>query len=192
MARLDSGDIEPHLTDFPIAALIERIGPEFEAVARSVGIDLRLLPCSRWVRTDLHLLETVLRNFISNAIRYTPGGRVRVGCRRRADGLMICVYDTGIGIERQHLDAIFDPYYQVPSEARRNNTGIGLGLSIVSRIARLLSLGRMVRSQPGKGSMFAVIVPYGSADPQTPPRGRSGRLPAALCTVAPAQCRGHR
>lgn len=167
VARLDAGDIEPHLTDFPIAALLERIGPEFESVARSVGIELRLLPCRLWVRTDPHLLETVLRNFISNAIRYTPGGRVRVGCRRRADGLMICVYDTGIGIERQHLDAIFDPYYQVPNEARRSNTGIGLGLSIVSRIARLLSLGRMVRSQPGKGSMFAVIVPYGSSDAQT-------------------------
>lgn len=170
VARLDAGDIEPHITDFPIAALIERIGPEFEAVARSVGIDLRLLPSKAWVRTDPHLLETVLRNFISNAIRYTPGGRVRVGCRRRADGLMICVYDTGIGIERQHLDAIFDPYYQVPNEARRSSTGIGLGLSIVSRIARLLSLGRMVRSNPGKGSMFAVTVPYGARDSQTAAR----------------------
>lgn len=164
VARLDAGDIEPHLTDFPIAALLERIGPEFESVARYVGIDLRLVPCRLWVRTDSHLLETVLRNFISNAIRYTPGGRVRVGCRRRADGLMICVYDTGVGIERMHLDAIFDPYYQVPNEARRGSTGIGLGLSIVSRIARLLSLGREVRSQPGKGSMFAVVVPYGAAD----------------------------
>lgn len=170
VARLDAGDIEPHITDFPIAALFERIGPEFESVARSVGIDLALLPCEAWVRTDPHLLETVLRNFISNAIRYTPGGRVRIGCRRRADGLMICVYDTGIGIERQHLDAIFDPYYQVPSEARRSSTGIGLGLSIVNRIARLLSLGRVVRSQPGKGSMFAVIAPYGSSEGDTASR----------------------
>lgn len=184
VARLDSGDIEPHLADFPIAALMERIGPEFVAVARSVGIDLGLLPCRLWVRTDLHLLETVLRNFISNAIRYTPGGRVRVGCRRRGDGLMICVYDTGIGIERQHLDAIFDPYYQVPSEARRSNTGIGLGLSIVSRISRLLSLGRIVRSQPGKGSLFAVIVPYGSAGAD--PSSRSAwQVPAAAVRSRP-------
>jgi len=170
VARLDSGDIEPHLADFPISALFDRIGPEFEGVARSVGIDLRLMPCNKWVRTDMHLLETVLRNFISNAIRYTPGGRVVVGCRRRADGLKICVYDTGVGIERHHLDAIFDAYYQVPSDARRNSTGIGLGLSIVNRIARLLSLERLVRSQPGKGSMFAVVVPFGVVGADVPAR----------------------
>jgi two-component system, sensor histidine kinase len=163
VARLDSGDIEPNEVDFPVAALLERLGPEFQAVARAAGIELTFRASNSWVRTDAHLLETVLRNLISNAIRYTPRGRVLIGCRRRARGLMICVYDTGIGIESAHLDAIFNAYYQVPSEARRNNTGIGLGLSIVSRIASLLSLQRVVRSQPGKGSLFAVIVPYGSA-----------------------------
>lgn len=162
VARLDSGDIEPNVVDFPVSALLERLGPEFQAVARAAGIELTFRASNSWVRTDAHLLETVLRNLISNAIRYTPRGRVLIGCRRRAQGLMICVYDTGIGIESAHLDAIFNAYYQVPSEARRNNTGIGLGLSIVSRIASLLSLQRVVRSQPGKGSLFAVIVPYGS------------------------------
>jgi len=166
VARLDSGGIEPRLVDFPIAALLDRLGPEFQTVARAAGIELRIIRSRAWVHTDLRLLETVLRNFISNAIRYTPRGRVLVGCRRRSDGLMICVYDTGVGIERQHLDAIFDPYYQVPSGARRDN-GIGLGLSIVSRIAQMLSLGRIVRSQPGKGSLFAVIVPYGTASAES-------------------------
>ena len=163
VARLDSGDIEPNLVDFPLAALLERLGPEFQAVARAAGIELSFRLSDTWVRTDVHLLETVLRNLISNAIRYTPRGRVLIGCRRRAAGLMICVYDTGVGIEGAHLEAIFDAYYQVPSAARRNSTGIGLGLSIVSRIARLLSLERVVRSSPGKGSLFAVIVPYGTA-----------------------------
>ena len=110
----------------------------------------------------------MLRNFISNAIRYTPRGRVLVGCRRRCDGLMICDYDTGVGIEREHLDAIFDPYYQVPNGARRDGVGIGLGLSIVSRICQMLSLKRIVRSRPGKGSLFAVIVPYGAASAESP------------------------
>jgi signal transduction histidine kinase len=167
VARLDAGDIEANVVDFPIAALLERLGPEFQAVARAAGIELRFRPSDAWIRTDAHLLETVLRNLISNAIRYTPRGNVLIGCRRRQQGLMICVYDTGVGIESAHLEAIFDAYYQVPSEARRNNAGIGLGLSIVSRIARLLSLERVVRSEPGRGSLFAVVVPYGSAAEET-------------------------
>jgi signal transduction histidine kinase/CheY-like chemotaxis protein len=162
VARLDSGDIEANVVDIPIGALLERLGPEFQAVARAAGIELRCRPSHAWVRTDAHLLETILRNLISNAIRYTPRGGVLIGCRRRAQGLMICVYDTGVGIESAHLEAIFDAYYQVPSPMRRNNAGIGLGLSIVSRIANLLSLERVVRSRPGRGSMFAVIVPYGA------------------------------
>lgn len=169
VARLDSGDIEPNVVDFPVSALLERLGPEFQAVARAAGIELTCRLSDTWVRTDAHLLETVLRNLISNAIRYTPRGRVLIGCRRRAQGLMICVYDTGVGIESAHLDAIFDAYYQVPSAARRNNAGIGLGLSIVSRISSLLSLQRVVRSRPGRGSLFAVTVPYGSADREITP-----------------------
>lgn len=163
VARLDGGDIEAHVVDFPVAALVERLGPEFQAVARAAGIGLRFRLSDAWIRTDAHLLETVLRNLISNAIRYTPRGHVLIGCRRRAQGLMICVYDTGVGIEGAHLEAIFDAYYQVPSDGRRHNAGIGLGLSIVSRIANLLSLERVVRSEPGKGSLFAVVVPYGTA-----------------------------
>ena len=163
VARLDAGDIEANVVDFPIAALLERLGPEFQAVARAAGIGLRFRPSDAWIRTDAHLLETVLRNLISNAIRYTPSGNVLIGCRRREQGLMICVYDTGVGIQSAHLEAIFDAYYQVPSAERRSNSGIGLGLSIVSRIANLLSLERVVRSEPGRGSLFAVLVPYGSA-----------------------------
>lgn len=168
VARLDSGGIEPQLLDFPVAALLDRIGPEFQSVARAAGIELRFMPCRAMVRTDMHLLETVLRNFISNAIRYTPRGRVLVGCRRRPGGLMIGVYDTGIGIEAEHLEAIFDAYYQVPGNERRSATGIGLGLSIVSRIARLLAIDRIVVSRPGRGSLFGVVVPYGTADADDP------------------------
>jgi signal transduction histidine kinase len=169
VARLDSGDIEPTVIDFPVTALLERLGPEFAALARAAGIELRLRSSADWVRTDMHLLETVLRNLISNAIRYTRTGGVLVACRRRAQGLMICVYDTGVGIESAHLEAIFQAYYQVPGAPRRTNAGIGLGLSIVSRIAQLLSLERIVRSQPGKGSLFAVTVPYGTRAEEAAP-----------------------
>jgi two-component system, sensor histidine kinase len=167
VARLDSGDIQPNSVDFPIATLLERLGPEFKTVARAAGIALRVRPSDAWVCTDVHLLETVLRNLISNAIRYTQRGGVLVGCRRRRGGLMICVYDSGVGIESTHLDAIFEAYYQVPTDARRSNTGIGLGLSIVSRIAHMLSFERIVRSRPGKGSLFAVIVPGGAKVDET-------------------------
>ncbi len=169
VARLDSGGMRPQAADFPVAALLERIGPEFVGVARAAGIELRFMPCSAWVRTDVHLLETVLRNFVSNAIRYTPAGRVLVGCRRRREGLMIGVYDSGVGIEREHLRQIFEPYYQVPHQQRRRDGGIGLGLSIVSRIAELLSLELVVRSTPGRGSMFGVVVPSGTDRAQHAP-----------------------
>jgi len=162
VARLDSGDIEPTLIDFPIMALLERLGPEFAALASAAGIEVRVRPSAAWVRTDMHLLETVLRNLLSNAIRYTRTGGVLIACRPRATGLRICVYDTGIGIESAHLEAIFEAYYQVPDVPRRASGGIGLGLSIVSRIAQLLSLERSVSSRPGRGSLFAITVPYGT------------------------------
>jgi signal transduction histidine kinase len=167
VARLDSGGIEPQYADFPVSAVLDRIVPEFGSVARSAGLALDFVSSSAWVRSDMHLLETVLRNLISNAIRYTLRGRVLVGCRRRRDGLLISVYDTGIGIEGEHLEAIFTAYYQVPAGGRARTTGIGLGLSIVERISSLLSLSREVKSVPGRGSMFAVLVPYGR------PRGRA-------------------
>jgi signal transduction histidine kinase/CheY-like chemotaxis protein len=169
VARLDSGGIEPQYADFPVSAVLDRIVPEFGSVARSAGLELDFVSCSAWVRSDMHLLETVLRNLISNAIRYTQRGRVLVGCRRRRDGLLISVCDTGIGIEREHLEAIFTAYYQVRAGGRARTTGIGLGLSIVERISTLLSLNREVRSIPGRGSMFAVLVPYGR------PQGRARR-----------------
>ena len=167
VARLDSGGIEPQYADFPVSALLDRIVPEFASVARAAGLELKFVPSSAWVRSDLHLLETVLRNLISNAIRYTQRGRLLVGCRRRLDGLLIAISDTGIGIGAEHLEAIFNPYYQVPAGRRARSSGIGLGLSIVERIATLLELKREVRSIPGRGSMFAVLVPYGRPSGRT-------------------------
>jgi signal transduction histidine kinase/CheY-like chemotaxis protein len=162
-ARLDSGTLTPEITDFSITSVLDRIVREYEDVARSAGVELRFIPSRAIVRTDIHLLETVLRNFISNAMRYTPQGRVLVGCRRRPHGVQICVFDTGIGIESSHLEVIFQAYYQVRSAHQPRDRGIGLGLSIVDRITQMLHLERSVKSVPGKGSMFAVQVPYGSA-----------------------------
>lgn len=187
VARLDSGGIEPQYVDFPVSAVLDRIVPEFGGVARSAGLELDYVSSAAWVRSDMHLLETVLRNLISNAIRYTPRGRVLVGCRRRRDGLLISVHDTGIGIGAEHLEAIFTAYYQVPAGGRARTTGIGLGLSIVQRISTLLSLEREVRSIPGRGSMFGVMVPYGRprgrARPQVKAAGGAARIPSLAVAV---------
>jgi signal transduction histidine kinase len=187
VARLDSGGIEPQYADFPVSAVLDRIVPEFGSVARSAGLRLDFVSSGAWVRSDMHLLETVLRNLISNAVRYTQRGRVLVGCRRRPDGLLISVHDTGIGIEREHLEAIFTAYYQVPAGGRARTTGIGLGLSIVERISTLLSLNREVRSVPGRGSMFAVLVPYGRprgrAFPPKSATGGAARIPSLAIAV---------
>ena len=179
VARLDSGGIEPQYTVFPISAVLDKLVPEFASVARSAGLELRYIPSSAWVRSDMHLLETVLRNLISNAIRYSPRGRVLVGGRRRGAGLIVSVYDTGIGIEREHLEAIFSAYYQIPTGRRGRSVGIGLGLSIVERISTLLSLTRIVRSTPGRGSLFGVLVPYGR-----PRRRTQSHADAAMSKVA--------
>ena len=183
VARLDSGAIEPQYANFPVSAVLDRIVPEFEGVAHSAGIDLSYVSSTAWVRSDMHLLETVLRNLISNAIRYTPRGRVLVGCRRRPSGLLICVLDTGVGIASEHLEAIFVAYYQVPAGGRARGTGIGLGLSIVDRISRLLSLEREVRSIPGRGSLFAVQVPYGRAPARLTRAPRAAEGPGRLAPV---------
>jgi len=188
-ARLDLNGIAPRIADFPIDALLGRIGPEFGSVARSAGLEVKFMKCSAWVRTDMHLLETILRNFVSNAIRYTSRGRVLVGCRRRPSGLEISVHDTGIGIESRHLEKIFEEYYQVPMTGRPRDVGIGLGLSIVSRIARLLAVSCSVKSVVGKGSQFSIKVPYGT--PQagaTPldvwsPEASPGGTPRALNVI---------
>jgi len=180
VARLDSGGITPQSTDFPIQTLLDRIGPEFESVANACRLGLKVMPSRAWVCTDLHLLETILRNFLANAIKYTPAGRILVGCRRRPEGLMICVLDTGVGIEKEHLDAIFEAYYQIRDCGPSHNEGIGLGLSIVNRIVHVLALRRSVRSIPGKGSMFAVVVPYGSVPQETEVGPTSWKLPATV------------
>jgi signal transduction histidine kinase len=199
-ARLDLNGIAPRVADFPIDALLDRIGPEFGSVARSAGLEVKFMACSAWVRTDMHLLETMLRNFVSNAIRYTPRGRVLVGCRRRPSGLEISVYDTGIGIESRHLEKIFEEYYQVPMTERPRDAGIGLGLSIVSRIARLLALDCSVGSIVGQGSRFSVKVPYGKAragatpldiwSPEAGPRGSQRTLNVIVIDDHPDVLRG--
>ena len=119
---------------------------------------LRVVRCGLSVHSDPRLLEQMLRNLLSNALKYTRRGKVLLGCRRRGGTLSIEVWDTGIGIAEQDLQAIFEEYHQLDNAARERSRGLGLGLSIVQRLATLLGHPVHVRSQPGKGSVFAIDV----------------------------------
>jgi two-component system CheB/CheR fusion protein len=113
------------------------------------------------VRSDPRLLEQMIRNLLSNAVKYTNKGKILLGCRRRGDRLRIEVWDTGIGVPEEQLQAIFEEFHQVDNPARERSKGLGLGLAIVERVADLLGHTVDVRSRPGKGSVFAVEVPLG-------------------------------
>jgi two-component system, sensor histidine kinase len=161
ITKLEVGGIKPGICNFRVEDVLTKIFSEYTHVAVGAGLGFRCISSSAVVRTDPRLLESVLRNFVSNAIRYTPAGKVLVGCRRRKQGLEIAVHDTGIGIPQSELENIFQAYHQCESATGRRETGMGLGLSIVQRIVTLLRVERYVRSVQGRGSVFSVIVPYG-------------------------------
>ena len=126
---------------------------------RRIGLGWRVVPSSLSVRSDPRLLEQMIRNLLSNAVKYTNKGKILLGCRRRGDKLRIEVWDTGIGIPEEQLQAIFEEFHQLDNPARERSKGLGLGLAIVERLADLLGHAVDVRSRPGKGSVFAVEVP---------------------------------
>jgi two-component system CheB/CheR fusion protein len=157
--QIEAGIVTAELKDCRIAGLLDRLCHEFTYHARAKGLGLRAVPCSAMIHTDPRLLEQMLRNLVTNALKYTDSGRVLLGCRRHGSTLRIEVWDTGIGIADAELQAVFDEYHQIGNEARERNRGLGLGLSIVQRLGGLLGHRVTVRSRPGKGSVFIIEVP---------------------------------
>src|SRR5580692_1813365 len=137
ISRLDTGAMKPEMADFRIDELMQRLEVEYAPLAREKRLDLVFVPCSATVRSDRALLRRLLQNLVSNAIKYTPAGRVLVGCRRRGSCLRIDVCDTGIGIPHSKRRAVFREFHRLDQGARAAR-GVGLGLSIVERIARVL------------------------------------------------------
>lgn len=162
ISKLDAGAVSARLTDFPIGDLLGRLIDEFSPVAAEAGLDLVLVPSAQVVRSDPALLTRVIRNFLANAIRYTPAGRVLLGCRREGAGLRIAVCDTGVGIAGDVLGEVFEEFRQLGPPGEGRGKGVGLGLAIVKRLARVLDHPIGVRSQPGRGSTFFIDVPLGS------------------------------
>ncbi len=166
LSRLEAGAVDTVVTDFVPDDLMQRLGAEFRGVAEWSGMTLRCQTSSLPVRTDPALLERVLRNLVSNAIKHgaTDGrGRVLLGVRRRPDAVEFQVWDNGQGIPPEAQGAIFEEFRQLKNPERNPTQGFGLGLSIVARIATLLGLQVSVRSQVGRGSMFSVTVPRARA-----------------------------
>jgi signal transduction histidine kinase/ActR/RegA family two-component response regulator len=164
ISRLDAGAMRPEIVGFRIGDLMRQLEVEFAPLAREKGLRLDFMPCSLAVRSDRRLLRRLLQNLVSNAIKYTPNGRVLIGCRRRGGKLRIDVCDTGLGIPRTKKQTIFKEFQRLDQGAKVAR-GLGLGLSIVERIGRVLDHRIEVSSKVGRGSRFSVEVPLSAAVP---------------------------
>lgn len=159
ISRLDAGMLKPELSDFLVEDLIDQLKTEYNQQIREKGLELRTIRSTAAIRSDPMMIERILRNLVSNAVKHTTSGRILVGCRRRGDNLEIQVWDTGQGIPPDKVDRIFEEFYQIGNPERDRDKGLGLGLSIVRRVADLLGHLVTVSSEPGKGSRFSILVP---------------------------------
>jgi len=158
ISKLDAGVVQPQFETFRINPLLERICHEYSGAAQEKNLSLALCPCTAAVVSDQLLLERILRNLISNAIRYTDHGRILVGCRR-GRALSVQVWDTGHGIAANEQKKVFEEFYQVGNSERDRNKGLGLGLAIVKRLTVLLDHPVELISEVGKGSVFKLSLP---------------------------------
>jgi signal transduction histidine kinase len=164
VSRLDAGVMDVSVTDVSLLPLLQRLEAEFQPQARRKGLRLRVVSSHLVVRSDPVLLSRILQNLISNAVRYTDRGRIVVGCRRRGAGVRLEVVDTGRGIAPERRREIFEEFHRLEQDPARAGEGLGLGLSIVERLARLLDHRIDVDSTPGRGSVFAITVPRASRE----------------------------
>ncbi len=164
VSKLDAGAIEPARRAFPLAPLLQRVEAGFAPVASAKRLRLSVVSTQAWVDSDPLLLERILFNLMSNAMRYTERGGVVLGVRRRADLLAIEVCDSGIGIAASERERIFDEFYQIDTAGRHDSQGMGLGLAIIRRLAALLHHPVEVHSAPGRGSRFCVLAPRAAPD----------------------------
>jgi two-component system CheB/CheR fusion protein len=174
--QIDAGTVQADKTVFPINELLDRLRDEFTYHAQAQGLALRTVRCSLEIESEPRLLEQMIRNLLSNALKYTKHGKVLLGCRRRGGTLSIEIWDTGIGIPEEDYQAIFEEYHQLDNAARERSRGLGLGLSIVQRLGELLGHRVRVHSTPGKGSVFAVSVKLAPSDAMPRPHSPSADI----------------
>jgi len=172
MSRLEAGGLVPERRALPLSDVLDPLASEFRALAAEHGLAFHYVPSALWIDTDPQLLRRVLQNFLANAVRYTARGRVLLGVRRAGDTLRIEVHDTGPGIAREQQQLIFEEFRRGGDAPGQ---GLGLGLAIADRIAELLRAPLTLRSEPGRGTMFAVTVPSVPAQAREPVASSSPR-----------------
>ena len=183
-SRIEAGVVTPQPQAFPLQNLLNKMERELAGLANAKGLVYRSRDTRAMVHSDLALLELILRNLISNAIRYTEHGGILVGCRTRGSQLLLEVWDTGIGIHLAHQQAIFDEFHQLGNPERDRKKGLGLGLAIVRGLTQLLQHPLQLKSRPGRGSVFRLTLPrlQGPVSTSTPTHTSAmacGKLPAA-------------
>lgn len=171
ISRLDAGAVTPELEEFPIQRLIDRLTAEFSRQAKHKGLAFESESCDASVQSDPNLLSEIIQNLVSNAIRYTDTGAVKLRCIEGDGTCSVQVEDTGVGIEDDQLEAIFKEFHQVRNPGQYNE-GFGLGLAIVRRLTDLLGLEIDVESMPGRGSCFSLVIPT-LAEPIRPADGET-------------------
>ncbi|MDP6344564.1 MAG: hybrid sensor histidine kinase/response regulator [Alphaproteobacteria bacterium] len=169
LSKIESGTLRPNVASVAAADILHTIQADFALLATDKGISLRVAPSAGVILTDPEMLLRIVRNLVSNAIRYTERGGVLVGCRPAGSGFRIEVVDSGAGITPEQQSRIFEEFYQVDNRERDRARGLGLGLAIVKGLCDLLGHHLSVRSQPGHGTTFRVEVPAGSEDQLRPP-----------------------
>ncbi|MBB3238766.1 PAS domain S-box-containing protein [Pseudomonas sp. Tn43] len=165
ISRLDQAAVKPDIALYRLDELFAPLVSEFQSVAAAAGLKLRVHMGDYAIHTDLRLMTRILRNFLSNACRYTDEGCILLGARRRGDALRIEVWDTGRGIPADRLESIFLEFNQLDVGRAADRKGVGLGLAIVERIAKILDYRIKVHSRPGRGSMFSIEVPISQEIP---------------------------
>ena len=174
ISKLESGAIKPEPTDFKVAGVFEELRADFASLAANKGLRLEVESCEECAHSDPSLVEQILRNLVSNAVKYTRQGWVRLQCLHEESFVRLEVADTGIGIPPDQLPLIYDEFYQVGVPTNSTREGYGLGLSIVQRLVKLLELKLEVRSEPGKGSAFTLTLPAARRQP-----AKTGEKPVA-------------
>lgn len=162
IGQLDAGKIRPSIQTFQISTILDRLKVQFDYQAREKGLELRIVPSTAAVTSDRVLLERILSNFVSNAIRYTDVGRVLVGCRRVGGNLCIHVIDTGPGISPEFHDEIFEEFFRISKHQDKRRHSLGLGLNISRRLANILGNPITMKSAVDRGSDFSIEVPLGN------------------------------
>ena len=157
--QLEAGNLRPSTSDFSMNDILDELAADFLEHAKEKGLRWRLVRSRITVHSDRRMLKEMIRNLLSNAIRYTDRGSILVGCRRAGDKVRIEVWDSGVGIMGEQMPRIFEEHYQGPQSAQSG--GFGLGLAIVQRLGNILGHQISARSTPGKGSVFSIEVPLG-------------------------------